>query len=94
MSAASAPPAPGDRLLPPALLALTFVTGLIDAASNLGLGRVFAANMTGNVVLLGFGLTDAAGLPVVAPIVALVAFLAGAAVGGRLALRLQGRAGA
>jgi uncharacterized membrane protein YoaK (UPF0700 family) len=38
-----------------ALLALTFTTGLIDAVSYLALGRVFTANMTGNIVLLGFG---------------------------------------
>jgi uncharacterized membrane protein YoaK (UPF0700 family) len=37
------------------LLVLTLTTGVIDAACYLGLGRVFAANMTGNVVLLGFG---------------------------------------
>ena len=36
-----------------ALLALTFVTGVIDAASVLGLGHVFVANMTGNVVFVG-----------------------------------------
>ena len=34
-----------------ALLALTFSTGLVDAVSYLGLGRVFTANMTGNIVL-------------------------------------------
>ena len=38
------------------LLGLTFVTGVIDAISFLGLGRVFTANMTGNVVFLGFAL--------------------------------------
>ena len=32
------------------------MTGLIDAASVLGLGHVFVANMTGNVVFIGFGL--------------------------------------
>jgi uncharacterized membrane protein YoaK (UPF0700 family) len=37
-----------------ALLTLTFVTGLVDAVSYLRLGRVFVANMTGNVVFLGF----------------------------------------
>src|SRR5947209_5854024 len=37
-----------------ALLILTFVTGMVDAVSFLGLGHVFTANMTGNVVLLGF----------------------------------------
>ncbi len=67
-----------------ALLVLTFTTGLVDAVSYLGLGRVFAANMTGNVVLLGFGIAGAAGLPVIAPIVSLAAFLLGAAVGGVL----------
>ena len=38
------------------LLSLTLTTGVVDAVSYLGLGHVFTANMTGNVVLLGFGL--------------------------------------
>jgi uncharacterized membrane protein YoaK (UPF0700 family) len=54
--------------------------GLIDAVSYLGLGRVFTANMTGNVLLLGFGIPGAAGLPVVSPLVSLAAFLLGAVV--------------
>jgi uncharacterized membrane protein YoaK (UPF0700 family) len=74
--------------LAPALIVLTFTTGLIDAVSYLGLGRVFTANMTGNVVLLGFGLAGSGGLPVLAPLVSLAAFLAGAALGGALAARL------
>jgi uncharacterized membrane protein YoaK (UPF0700 family) len=73
------------------LLALTFTTGLVDAASYLGLGRVFAANMTGNVVLLGFGIAGAAGLPVLAPLVALAAFVIGAGAGGVVATRLGER---
>jgi uncharacterized membrane protein YoaK (UPF0700 family) len=64
------------------LLVLTFSTGLVDGASYLGLGHVFAANMTGNIVLLGFGIAGAGGLPVVAPIVSLVGFLVGAGIGG------------
>jgi uncharacterized membrane protein YoaK (UPF0700 family) len=48
---------------------------------------VFTANMTGNVVLLGFGLAGAAGLPVVAPLVSLGGFLLGAGIGGRRASR-------
>ncbi len=56
----------------------------MDAASFLGLGRVFTANMTGNVVLLGFGVGGAEGLPVLAPLVSLGAFLCGAVVAGRL----------
>lgn len=61
-----------------ALLALTFSTGVVDAVSYLALGRVFTANMTGNVVLLGFGIAGGDGLPVVAPMVSLGAFLVGA----------------
>lgn len=74
-----------------ALILLTLTTGLVDAASYLGLGRVFAANMTGNVVLLGFGIAGAGGLPVVAPLVSLGAFLLGAGAGGRLAGALGNR---
>jgi len=73
------------------LLALTVTTGFVDGVSYLGLGHVFAANMTGNVVLLGFGIAGAGGLPVVAPIVSLLAFLAGAAGGGRIAARFADR---
>jgi uncharacterized membrane protein YoaK (UPF0700 family) len=74
-----------------ALLVLTFSTGLVDAVSYLGLGRVFTANMTGNIVLLGFGVAGSEGLPVVAPLVSLGAFLVGSAVGGMLATATQDR---
>ena len=73
--------------LPRALLALTFITGLIDAASFLGLGRVFSANMTGNVVLLGFGLAGARGLPTVSPLIAASTFVVGSGLGGAIARR-------
>jgi uncharacterized membrane protein YoaK (UPF0700 family) len=67
------------------LLALTFSTGLVDAVSYLHLGKVFTANMTGNVVLLGFGIAGGYDLPILAPIVSLLAFVVGAAFGGALA---------
>src|SRR6266498_5695067 len=73
---------------------LTLVTGLVDAACYLGLGRVFTANMTGNVVLLAFGAARAQGLPVLAPTVSLVVFLVGATGGGRLASTMVGPVGA
>jgi uncharacterized membrane protein YoaK (UPF0700 family) len=73
------------------LLALTFTTGLVDAVSYLGIGHVFAANMTGNIVLLGFGIAGSGGLPVLAPLVSLAAFLLGAGAGGVLAARLEAR---
>ncbi|MGO4457766.1 YoaK family protein [Streptomyces sp. M-16] len=68
--------------LGPLLLVLTFASGLVDAVSFLGLGRVFVANMTGNVVFLGFALSGAAGLSAAASATALAAFLGGAAAGG------------
>ena len=73
------------------LLALTFTTGIVDAVSYLGLGHVFTANMTGNVVLLGFGIAHTGGLPVVAPIVSMASFVLGGSAGGVLAARLADR---
>jgi uncharacterized membrane protein YoaK (UPF0700 family) len=73
-------PRSGDRHgpLPPVLLVLTVVTGLVDAVSYLKLGHVFVANMTGNVVFLGFAIAGASGLSAAASIVALATFLLGA----------------
>ncbi|WP_374008189.1 YoaK family protein [Leifsonia sp. LS-T14] len=65
------------------MLALTFSTGIVDAVGYLGLDKVFAGNMTGNVVVLGMALAGAEGLPWVGPLVALFAFMAGAVIGGR-----------
>jgi len=73
------------------LLVLTFTTGLVDATSYLGLGHVFAANMTGNIVFLGFGIAGSGGLPVIAPLVSLGAFLVGAGAGGILARKMADR---
>jgi uncharacterized membrane protein YoaK (UPF0700 family) len=70
--------------LPALLLVLTLVTGLVDAVSYLKLGHVFVANMTGNVVFLGFAVADADDFSIPASLVAIAAFLAGALVGGRI----------
>ncbi len=70
--------------LPALLLVLTLVTGLVDAVSYLALGHVFVANMTGNVVFLGFALAGATELSIPAAPVAITAFLLGALAGGRL----------
>jgi uncharacterized membrane protein YoaK (UPF0700 family) len=59
------------------LLVLTFVTGILDAVSFLALGQVFATMQTGNVIFLGLGIADVSGAPLLAPLVALGAFLAG-----------------
>lgn len=66
------------------MLALTFSTGVVDAVGFLGLDRVFTGNMTGNVVILGMAIVGADDLPVLGPVLALVGFMAGAALGGRV----------
>jgi len=83
------PPPERERALVPVLLGLTVVTGLVDAASILGLGRVFTANMTGNVVFLGFAAAGAPGHSFVRSSAALLAFLLGAVAGGRIGLPLS-----
>jgi uncharacterized membrane protein YoaK (UPF0700 family) len=44
-----------ERLL---LTVLAFAAGYADAAAYLGLGGVFTANMTGNMILLGLGIAQ------------------------------------
>ncbi len=73
--------------LPPLLVSMTLVTGLVDAFSYLVLGHVFVANMTGNIVLLGFALAGAPGFSIAASATALAAFFAGALIGGRIGSR-------
>jgi uncharacterized membrane protein YoaK (UPF0700 family) len=75
----------GVRRTVTALLTLTVVTGLIDAVSYLRLGRVFVANMTGNVVFLGFSVQPHSGLSAAASLVAIGGFAVGSFGGGRLA---------
>jgi uncharacterized membrane protein YoaK (UPF0700 family) len=81
MTAADRPHGP----LPVLLVCLTVVTGLVDAFSYLRLGHVFVANMTGNVVFLGFALAGVGEISILASLLAVLAFALGAAVGGRWA---------
>lgn len=83
-----------DGPLPPLLVAMTIVTGLVDAFSYLVLGHVFVANMTGNVVFLGFALAGAPGFSFPASVVALGAFGLGALGSGRLGSAIGRRRGA
>jgi len=71
------------------LAALTVVSGFLDAVSFLGLGHVFIANMTGNVVLIGFAAAGAPGFSFMASLCALGFFLGGAVMGGRIAQRVR-----
>ncbi len=77
-----------DGPLPPLLVSMTLVTGLVDAFSYLVLGHVFVANMTGNVVFLAFALAGASSFSTLPSIVALVSFILGAMSGGFLGSRL------
>jgi uncharacterized membrane protein YoaK (UPF0700 family) len=72
-----------------ALLLLTFATGLVDAVSVLALGHVFVANMTGNVIFLGFWFVPHSGVDMTAAVVAFGCFVVGTVIGGRLARHLD-----
>jgi uncharacterized membrane protein YoaK (UPF0700 family) len=78
-----------NHTLPLLLHVATAITGLIDAISYLALGHVFTANMTGNVVFLAFAVAGAPGLSITRSLTALIAFLIGALIGGRVATRLS-----
>lgn len=73
-----------DRILHGSLYCLTFVTGLIDAASYVGLGHVFTANMTGNIVFLGFAFGGVSGMSIRRSSTALAFALVGGFLAGRL----------
>jgi uncharacterized membrane protein YoaK (UPF0700 family) len=75
------------------MLALTVLTGVVDAVSILSLGRVFVANMTGNVVFIGFALAGASGFSLAASLSALGGFLVGAAIGGVVVDRIGSHRG-
>jgi uncharacterized membrane protein YoaK (UPF0700 family) len=66
------------------LVGLTVSSGAVDAISFLGLGGVFTAFMTGNVVWLGMGIVRAGGPGFVHAIVSLAAFAAGTFLARRI----------
>ncbi len=82
---------PAERALLGVLLTLTLLSGLVDGVCYLGLGRVFTANMTGNVVVLGFAAAGAPGFSVTASLTSLALFLVGAVCGGRISRRISPR---
>jgi len=80
-----------DGLLPPLLVALTAVTGLVDAFSYLVLGHVFVANMTGNVVFFAFALAGVHGFSATASVAAIGCFALGALIVGRIGRSMAAR---
>ena len=75
---------PATSPLPWLLLLLSVTTGLVDAISVLGLGKVFTANMTGNIVFLGFAASGTPGFSVAPYVFAIAAFMVGALIAGRV----------
>ncbi|WP_206240427.1 YoaK family protein [Novosphingobium terrae] len=88
MSPTDRSPSPLPMLL---LLLLTVTTGLVDAISVLGLGKVFTANMTGNIVFLGFAAAGTPGFHPLSYVLAIGGFLIGAFLAGRTGKRHEGR---
>ena len=76
-----------EKVIAYTLLVMTAVTGLVDAVSFLSLGRVFTANMTGNIVILAFATVRVPGLSIARSLMALLSFLVGAIFGGRIMAR-------
>ncbi|MDQ1570755.1 MAG: hypothetical protein QOF79_1429, partial [Actinomycetota bacterium] len=66
------------------LLLLTASTGVIDADSYLALDHVFTGNMTGNLLFIGFALVGVAGIPFANNSIALLGFIVGSIVSGRI----------
>ena len=73
--------------VPVLLLGLTAVTGLVDAYSFLALGQVFVANVTGNVIFLGFAVAGAGDIALGSIVTATLTFSVGALAGGRVIAR-------
>src|SRR5579862_2124319 len=69
---------------------LCLVAGFVDAYGYLALGHVFAANMTGNTVLLGIAAAEGDGGRTLTYAVTLIAFLCGALLAS-LAIRRYGK---
>ncbi len=80
-----------ERSTVAALFLLTFATGLADSISILVLGHVFVANMTGNVIFLGFWLAPRTSIDMTAVVVALPTFVCTTILSGRISRSFAGR---
>lgn len=69
------------------LVCLTLSSGAVDAISYLGLGKVFTANMTGNIVLLGLAVGRSEGSEVIRAAISLAGYGSGAFLGAHIARR-------
>jgi uncharacterized membrane protein YoaK (UPF0700 family) len=71
------------------LIALTFSAGIVDAISYLGLGQIFTANMTGNVVFLALALGERNLQTALHSATALIGFSVGAMAAGLILPRTR-----
>jgi uncharacterized membrane protein YoaK (UPF0700 family) len=71
------------------LLTLTAAAGSADAVSFLGLGRVFTANMTGNLVLLGIAIGQGQLAGSIRAVIAFGGFVVGLLIGVRVTSRTE-----
>jgi uncharacterized membrane protein YoaK (UPF0700 family) len=69
------------------LVELTVASGAVDAISYFGLGKIFSAFMTGNIVFLGFGIAEIEGPDLIPVLVALTMYGLGVYFGLRIATR-------
>src|SRR5580658_6706914 len=76
--------ASGERRRDALLIALTFAAGVVDAVSYLGLGQIFTANMTGNVVFLALAVGERSLLTALHSVGALLGFSIGAIIAGQI----------
>jgi uncharacterized membrane protein YoaK (UPF0700 family) len=82
--------------MPPPLLAfelvlLTLAAASADTAGYLGLGKIFTANMTGNIVLLGISISQEQNADSSRGICALTLFIVGTCLGGWFCHRGSGQ---
>jgi uncharacterized membrane protein YoaK (UPF0700 family) len=73
--------------IPVPFILLTTASGMVDAVTFLAMGHVFVANMTGNVVFLGFAAAGVRDISAAGSIAALAAFVLGSFAGGALTVR-------
>src|SRR6476661_816150 len=73
------------RMRESAAMALAAASGSTDAIGYLALGHVFTSAMTGNLTLLGIAVAHRDGLRIGRVMVSLVCYMAGAALGARIA---------
>jgi uncharacterized membrane protein YoaK (UPF0700 family) len=77
-------PDPATRTRDLLLIGLTVASGVVDAVSYLGLGRIFTANMTGNIVFLALAVGDRSLVTALYSVGALLGFAVGAMFAGQV----------